>query len=179
MVVLYSILLVLGLLIVAALLMAALLPGSYNIEKSIIINRPVNDVMDKVANLNYYAKWNPWQKSEPNSQQEISGTPKTKNHRYYWKGKKIGEGSLTLRDIDHKHVHFNLEFIKPWKSRASDNWQFEEWGNMETKITWQNNGELPYPMGRLMGPVLNKTLQKQFEQGLLNLKELCEKQTGL
>lgn len=177
MVVVYSILLVLGLVIVAALLMAALLPGSYNIEKNIVINRPVEEVMNKVADLNFYAQWNPWQKTEPDSHQQVTGTPKTKGHKYYWRGKKIGEGSLTLRDVDPKHVHFDLEFLKPFKSSASDNWQFEEWGNMETKVTWQNNGELPYPMGRLMGPVLNKTLQKQFEQGLQNLKELCEKNT--
>lgn len=175
MVVVYSILLVIVLLIVAALLLAAFLPSSYNIEKNIIVSKPVTEVMDKVADLHYYAKWNPWQKSEPDSSQEITGTPKTKGHRYAWKGKKIGEGSLTLRDIDPKHVHFDLQFIKPWKSSANDNWQFEEWGNAETKITWQNNGELAYPMGRLMGPILNKTLQKQFEQGLLNLKGLCEK----
>ncbi|HVK48085.1 MAG TPA: SRPBCC family protein [Pseudobacter sp.] len=175
MVVVYTILLVLGLLIVAALLIAALLPASYNIEKNIIINRPLGAVMEKVADLNYYAQWNPWQKSEPDSNQEITGTPMTRGHRYAWKGKKIGEGSLTLRDIDARHIHFDLEFIKPFKSSANDNWQFEEWGNSETKITWQNNGDLPYPMGRLMGPILNKTLQKQFEQGLLNLKALCEK----
>lgn len=175
MVVVYSILLVLGLLIVAALLIAALLPGAYNIEKKIIINRPLGAVMEKVADLHYYAQWNPWQKTEPDSKQEISGTPMTKGHRYSWKGNKIGEGSLTLRDIDPKHIHFDLEFIKPFKSSANDNWLFEEWGNAETKITWQNNGDLPYPMGRLMGPILNKTLQKQFEQGLLNLKALCEK----
>ena len=175
MVVVYTILLVLGLLIVAALLLAALLPGAYNIEKKIIINKPLGSVMEKVADLRYYAQWNPWQKTEPDSNQEITGTPMTRGHRYAWNGKKIGEGSLTLRDIDARHIHFDLEFIKPFKSSANDNWQFEEWGNSETKITWQNNGDLPYPIGRLMGPILNKTLQKQFEQGLLNLKALCEK----
>lgn len=175
MVVVYTILLVLGLLIVAALLIAALLPNSYLVEKSIIVTKPVADVMGKVADLNWYAQWNPWQKTEPDSLQEITGTPKAVGHRYRWKGKKIGEGSLTLRDIDSKHVHFDLEFLKPWRANASDNWVFEEWGTGETKITWQNNGDLPYPIGRLMGLLINKNLQKQFEQGLLNLKSLCEK----
>lgn len=175
MVVVYSILLVLGLLIVAALLVAALLPGTYHVEKNIIVNKPVPDVIGKVSDLHYYAKWNPWQQSEPNSEQEISGHAGAIGHRYYWKGKKIGEGSLTLRNIDPKHIHFDLEFIRPWKSSASDNWLFEDWGNSGTKITWQNNGDLAYPMGRLMGPILNKTLQKQFQQGLTNLKALCEK----
>ncbi len=174
MAIVFTIISILAGLIVLILLVAAFLPGSYNVEKSTIINKPVNGVMDKVADFNYYKQWNPWQQMEPQSKQEITGTPKTPGHKYSWSGKKIGEGSLTLRDIDPKHVHINLEFIKPWKAKANDNWLFEEWGNGETKVTWQNNGALPYPMARLMGPYLNKSLQKQFVTGLENLKKLCE-----
>jgi hypothetical protein len=170
MIVLYAII---GL-ILALLVIASILPSRYHIEKAIIIKKPLVAVMDKVANLHHYAQWNPWQKKEPSAKAEISGTPATKGHQYKWDGKKIGAGSLTLRDIDSKHVHFDLEFIRPFKSRASDNWLFEEWGTGETKVTWQNNGVLPYPVGRLIGGSLTKTLNKQFEEGLQNLKVLAE-----
>ena len=170
---LYIIYVVIGI-IIALLVIALFLSSSYNIEKSTIIKKPVPEVMDKVADLHHYARWNPWQMMEPGSKMKITGTPKTPGHSYSWNGKKIGEGKLILRSIDHKHVHFGLEFIKPWKSEANDNWLFEEWGTSETKVTWQNNGDLPYPMARLMGPVLNKNLNKQFEAGLQNLKKLCE-----
>ena len=161
-------------LILALFLIAAIMPKSYNIEKSAVINSPVMEVMGRVSNLNEYASWNPWQQAEPKSQRTITGTPGTPGHKYAWQGRKIGEGSLTLRDIDAKHIHFDLEFLKPWKSKASDNWLFEHWGNAETKVTWQNSGELPWPMARLMGPMLNKNLSHQFETGLNNLKKLCE-----
>lgn len=170
---LYIIYVVIGI-IVALLVIALFLPSSYNIEKSTIIKKPVPEVMEKVADLHNYARWNPWQMMEPGSKMTITGTAKIPGHSYGWNGKKIGEGRLTLRSIDHKHVHFALEFIRPWKSEANDNWMFEEWGTGETKITWQNNGSLPYPMARLMGSVLNKSLNKQFEDGLKNLKKLCE-----
>lgn len=175
MTIVYTIIFILAGLIAVLLLVAAFLPGRYNVEKSAIISKPVSFVMDRVADLHYYAQWNPWQKTDPDCKTEINGTPKQPGHKYHWDGKKVGEGSLTLRDIDNKHVHFDLEFIKPWKAKASDNWLFEEWGNGETKVTWQNNGDLPYPMARLMGPFLHKTLNKQFDEGLKNLKELCEK----
>lgn len=170
---LYIIYCVVGI-ILMLLVIALFLPSGYHVEKSAIIVKPVPEVMDKVANLNFYARWNPWQMMEPGSKMTIEGTPKTPGHFYHWVGKKIGEGRLTLRNIDHKHLHFALEFIKPWKGLASDNWMFEEWGNGETKVTWQNNGDLPYPFARLMGPALNKTLNKQFTEGLQNLKKLCE-----
>lgn len=164
-------------LIASLLIIALFLPPTYHIEKTTIINSNVQKVMNRVADLTNYAAWNPWQQSDPGATGTISGDPQAIGHKYAWQGKKVGMGSLTIRDIDNKHVHFNLEFIKPFKSRASDDWLFEEWGNGETKVTWSNNGEFPYPIARLIGPGITKTLNKQFEQGLSNLKNMCEKIT--
>jgi len=161
-------------LIVTVLLVSALMPKTFNIEKSIVISKPVSAVMDRVSNLNYYSQWNPWQQSDSTATNKITGTEKTPGHRYAWEGKKVGVGHLTLNSMDHKHIHFDLEFLKPWKSKAKDNWLFEPWGDGETKVTWQNSGQLPWPIASLMGPMINKNLNHQFEQGLNNLKKMCE-----
>ena len=161
-------------LIILLLLISAMMPKAYNIEKTTIIGRPVQTVMDRVGDLNYYSQWNPWQQSDPSAKSTITGTPKTPGHQYAWRGKKVGVASLTLRNLHTKHIHFDLEFLKPWKAKAKDNWLFEHWGNSETKVTWQNSGDLPWPMARLMGPMLNKNLNHQFGIGLDNLKKLCE-----
>ncbi len=160
--------------IAALLIIAALLPGRYNIERTIIIQQPAELVMSKVSDLNYYSQWNPWQQSDPTAQKTITGTPATKGHRYAWEGKKTGVGHLTLQSIDNRHIHFDLEFIKPFQSKANDNWLFEPWGAGETKVTWQNSGKFSWPVPRLMGPVILKGLGRQFEQGLVNLKKMCE-----
>ena len=161
-------------LIIAVLVIAASLPDKYHVEHFTVIKQSIREVMEKVSDLNYYAKWNPWQMMEKDGNFKITGTPGTPGHKYSWEGKKTGVGSLTLRDIDNRHIHFDLEFVKPWKAGAKDDWVFEEWGSGETKVTWQNNGELPFPIARLMGRTLKKTLNKQFAEGLQNLKRLCE-----
>jgi len=162
-------------LIVTFLIIAAAMPKVYSIEKTIVINAPVATVMHRISDLNYYSQWNPWQQLDPTATNTITGTPGTPGHQYAWKGKKVGEGSLTLLNMDDKHIHFDLEFFKPWKSKAKDNWLFESWGDgSATKVTWQNGGPLPWPMARLMGPLINKNLNKQFETGLANLKKMCE-----
>ena len=162
-------------LVALILLVAALLPGNYNVEKSTIIKRSPSQVMDKVADLNFYSQWNPWQQSDPTAKATITGTPKASGHKYAWEGKKVGVGALTLHSIDNKHIHFLLEFFKPFKSKAKDNWLFEPWGNGdETKVTWQNSGEFPWPIARLMGPMITKQLHQQFVTGLSNLKKMCE-----
>lgn len=161
--------------VLAGLLLSAVwMPKTFNIEKTIVINQSLPLVMDHIADLNHYSMWNPWQQTDPSTQMKITGTPKTIGHRYEWTGKKVGTGSLTLIDIDEKHIHFDLQFLKPWKSSAKDNWLLEPWGDNGTKITWQNSGGLPWPVARLVGPMLTRSLNKQFETGLKNLKALCE-----
>lgn len=162
-------------LVLLLLLVAAMLPKNYNVEKSIVIKKGLPAVMDKVGDLNFYSQWNPWQQSDPTAKGTVTGTPKTPDHKYSWTGKKVGEGTLTLNKIDSRHIHFDLDFFKPFKSKAKDNWLFEDWGEgNETKVTWQNSGELPWPTARLMGPMINKNLNQQFETGLKNLKKICE-----
>jgi hypothetical protein len=161
--------------IALVLIIAAFMPKGYNVEKSAIIKKSVVDVMNKVGNLNSYSQWNPWQQMDPSAKATITGTPNTPGHRYGWEGKKTGVGSLTLNSIDNKHIHFILEFLKPFKAKAKDNWLFEHWGSgNETKVTWQNSGDFPWPIARLMGPKIRKDLDEQFVTGLNNLRKLCE-----
>src|SRR5690606_26835480 len=129
-------------LIVIMLIVAALLPSKYHVQQSTIIKSPVDLVMKHVGDLNYYREWNPWQKMEPEAASAITGDPMSTGHTYSWEGKRIGVGNLVLKQIDPKHIYFDLNFLRPWKSNASDNWLFEEWGEGETKITWQNFGDL-------------------------------------
>lgn len=162
-------------LIVTLLVAAALMPKAYNVEKSIVIKKGAAGVMGYIGNLNYYSQWNPWQQTDPTSKGTITGNPMSAGHTYHWEGKKIGVGELRFLSSDDKHIHFDLEFFKPWKSKAKDNWLFEPWGDGgETKVTWQNSGNLPWPMARLMGPMIVKNLGHQFEQGLGNLKKMAE-----
>jgi len=164
--------------IVLLLIIALFLPDGYFIEKSAIIKKPCDFVMDKVADFHNHILWNPWQPKDTPSESNISGLSKRPGHKYSWKRTKIGTGCLTLRDIDERHIHFDFEILKPVKVTARDNWQFEEWGTDETKVTWLNFGTFPYPIGRLMGYMLHKNLQQQVTQGLKDLKKFCELYDG-
>ncbi len=171
MIVLY---IILGIIILAAIL-AAVMPAKYTVEKEIVINRPPSEVYAKIADFNYYREWNPWQKSEPTAKYEIIGTPNSVGHKYNWVGKKIGTGSLTVKTLNpYNSIELDLEFLKPWKSKAIDSWKFEDLKNGSTKVVWHNTGPLPFGFARLMGPVITKNLSHQFEVGLNSLKEMCE-----
>lgn len=159
--------------IVLVLIIALFLPDGYYIEKSAIIKKPCEYVMDKVADFHNHIQWDPWH--QKNGKSNITGISKRPGHKYSWNGNKVGTGSLVLREIDERHIHFDLEFLKPVKTTARDNWLFEDWGSDETKVTWQNFGVLPYPIGRLKGYMFHKNLNRQFTQAIKNLKRLCER----
>lgn len=164
-----------ALMLIMTFVLPLFMPASYSIEKNITVNAPADLCYDKVANLNQYRDWNPWSLMEPDADKKISGTPKTIGHRYEWEGKKIGAGSLTIKSVNPgKSLEFELEFLRPWRSKAIDSWTFESEG-AQTKITWKNSGTLSYPVARMMGPVILKNLNQQFEQGLNNIKQLCAK----
>ncbi len=161
-------------LIVGILVAAAFMPAAYTIEKATIIHKPLAEVITKVGNLHFYSQWNPWQKMDPEAEKSITGIPLQAGHRYSWKGKKIGIGNLTLQQIDERAIHFVLQFIKPFNSKANDDWHFEVISPSETKVTWQNRGRFAWPTARLMGPMIMRGLHKQFDKGIANLKAMCE-----
>ena len=160
---------------VLLILISFLLPNKYTITKTISINASPALCYMKIADLNFYKEWNPWAKMEPNASSIISGKPNTIGHQYTWDGKKIGVGGLTVTKLKPFHsIELELEFFKPFKSKSIDMWHFEELADNKVKITWQNSGNFNSVFTRLMGPLVQNNLNKQFEKGLQNIKHLCE-----
>ncbi len=163
-------------LIILILLVALILPKTYKINKSIIINNSAINCFNIIADLNQYHSWNPFYKLEPTATTQIDGTPKTIGHQYTWDGKKIGVGALTIIAVtENKMVEFELEFLKPFASKAYDKWTLEQLPDNQIKINWHNTGVLAFPIARLMGPFITKNLNSQFDQGLTNIKQLLQK----
>ncbi len=163
-------------LVVLLLIIALILPGTYRIEKSVEIKSPVDSVFAQVSDYNKFKLWNPWSLSDPKATFTVSGSAATVGHKYDWSGETIGKGGLTITEVvPNKSLVAKLAFIEPQVSGADDIWAFEPTASGGTKVVWVNSGALAFPMERLFGPFLTKMLNKQFEEGLNNLKNVCEK----
>jgi len=159
------------------LLVAAFLPKEAHIERSIVIEQPADTVFDALLDYHVYKQWNPWSKKEPGSSHEIIGTPGTIGHKWTWEGDTIGKGSLEIKEFERPVIIYSdLTFIEPNTMTAKDIWKLEEAPN-GTKITWINESDLNYPVGRFFGLFLDQMLAPDFEQGLNDLKVLLEKNT--
>ncbi len=168
------VLLAVGALAALFLVIAAFLPSNYAVERSIEISKAPEVVFGQVVDFNNYLKWNPWSKMEPNAKNTISGAQGEVGASWHWEGDTVGTGSLTIAKIEpNKMIQSKLAFLAPYQSEASDSWTFES-TTAGTKVIWHNTGELPYPVMRYMGLMMEGMLGPQFEQGLRDLKAQCE-----
>lgn len=169
-----KILIGLGTLIALFLIVALFLPKTVTVSRSIVINKPAQEIYDKVADFNYYTKWNTWSQMEPTAKNTMSGTPKESGHSWTWEGDKVGAGSLVIEKVDPgKAIESRLTFLKPMEAVAKDLWTFAE-AEGGTKVTWTYEGEMDYPIGRYFGLGMDGMLGPDFEKGLANIKKLCE-----
>lgn len=146
---------------------------SYEVKKSIVINKQISDVYDFMSNFNNWNLWSPWLCLEPETKTVVSGQPKTVGHKHFWEGKMIGSGDMTLVDLsDKKFIKIKLQFYKPWKAQSDVCFTLEpEWGS--TKVTWEMNATLPFFMF-FFKKMMAGFIGNDFNRGLSMLKQYLE-----
>ena len=144
-----------------------------NIERSITIAKPVDEVFKLVADFNSWKLWSPWLCQEPDCPVTITGAAQQVGHAQQWDGKRIGSGEIKLTSVEAPHrLDYALTFLKPWKSQSAAVFLFTP-ENGGTKVTWQMQGRLPMYMF-LMRNLMAALVANDFERGLAMLKERAE-----
>lgn len=162
--------------IIVALVAAAFMPETLRVERSIVINKPVEEVFNHVADLRNWQAWNPWTEMDPEAAYEITTPSRGVGAQWSWDGEKIGKGRLVQKEIEeNKMVQYSLVFEEPMQSTGTDLWQFESTEDNTTQVTWIDEMEMEYPVGRLSSIFIKPSLEEQFDKGLQNLKRLVEK----
>ncbi|MEI6123650.1 MAG: SRPBCC family protein [Bacteroidota bacterium] len=162
------------LIIVAFVLIAALfLPSTKHVEDSLTINAPSKDIYEQVVNMRNWQKWSPFGKDDTAMKTTYEGPMKGVGAVMRWKSKKQGNGVMTVLEVEkNKSIKTQIEFEGQGISHS--NWTFAE-GEKSTIATWAIDVEhLSYPIGRLMGIVMQNMLHKSFQQGLASLKKVSE-----
>lgn len=169
------ILIVVGVLAFLIFVVPLFLPSETTMQRSIVVERPLELIYDDLLDFNVYKQWNPWSEMEPDAETLITGNPGEVGHKWEWNGKEIGKGSLELKNFEtYKSIENQLVFVEPMESTARDLWELERTDDGYTKITWIYKGEASYPIGRYMGLMMDSFLGKYYEKGLENLKVYFE-----
>jgi uncharacterized protein YndB with AHSA1/START domain len=159
----------------AAYAYALTLPDKWEIEHSRVINAPAQALYDKVANFRSWATWTTWgPEQDPTVKNVYEGAESGQGARMSWKGEKLGVGRMEFikadpgRSLDY-HLWFNDE-VTP----GGGQFRFEPVAN-GTKVTWTGGGPMSGPaVMRLMVPMIESMVMKDFEAGLSNLAKLAD-----
>lgn len=169
-------LIAIGVLIVVLLVVAAMRPATFIVTRSQPMAAPASLVFAHVQDFRAWKGWSPWEKLDPNTTQTFSGSATGVGSTYHWNGnKQVGEGEMTITEARAgAHLGIDITFIKPFPAKNRVDFDFAESG-ATTTVTWRMSGPSPF-FFRLMGLFMNcdKMVGGQFEQGLTNLKNLCE-----
>ena len=171
---LYIIFLLLGFIIVLAL--AA--PKKYRVERTIIILKPLPEVFNYIKHIKNQDNWSPWKKKDPNMVQEFFGEDGSIGFIAKWNGnKEVGEGEQEIKNIvENSRLESQLRFLKPWKSESDAFINVKEIDADNTEVTWGFSGNNKVPMNIIMLFFnMEKTVGKDFQEGLESLKEILEK----
>jgi len=169
---------IIGGLILLVLVLALIAPKSYDVFRTIEINKPRSDVFAYLKYLKKQEEWSPWQKKDPNMEKKFTGTDGTVGAVSYWNGnKEVGEGEQEItKIIEGERMEGELRFLKPWKSTSNCYLQADEIGVKSTKVTWGFTGKNKFPFSIMMLFMsMDKMVGKDFEEGLSDLKNILEK----
>lgn len=168
---------IVGGIIALFLIVAAFTGTSWNYEKSILINAPVEKVWANVSTLHALNRWNPWMERDPNLKVEYSGTDGTPGASFSWDSpvKDVGAGSQTItKVIPNGEIDSRINFLRPFKGKG-DAYVLLSVERAVTRVSWGIESSTPYPMNilKLFG-VIEKNMNRDFSAGLNKLKSLCE-----
>lgn len=165
--------------IVVFLILGLVAPKYYEVNRSIIVNKPVSEVFNYLKFLKNQDDWSPWKKKDPNMKQTFLGVDGEVGFISKWEGEKVvgsGEQEIT-KIVENESVDTELRFIKPWKSQSDAYLRVIGLEDQQTNVTWGFKGKNVFPFSVfILFMNMDKAVGKDFEEGLENLKQQLENQ---
>lgn len=145
----------------------------YAVTRSITIDQPLEKIRPLISDFKQWEKWSPWTVLEPDHARTFSGKVGTVGHTMTWDGQLIGQGQMSLTAERFDRLTFLLEFFKPFRSKATSEFQFKRVGKDQTNVTWIMSGGVPLFLFWLI-PMMKFCIELDYKRGLIRLKLLSE-----
>jgi predicted transcriptional regulator YdeE len=92
---------------------------------------------------------------------------------YEWEGDIVGSGEMTVvTERPYEQIDYDLQFLKPWKSKAKVSFIFSEEGE-GTRVSWTMDSSLPWFLF-WMKKMTTAFISMDYDRGLTMLKEYVE-----
>lgn len=147
----------------------------FDTTRSIVINASPEQIFSEINDYKKWPAWSPWARRDKNMINEYSGNAGEVGHKNSWKSESEGSGAQEIVEIkNNEYIKSSLTFTD-WEGITFTELLLKPEGD-KTKVSWSMKGsDIPF-FGRgfmfLMGG--NKMIEKDYDEGLANLKKLVE-----
>ena len=149
------------------LIIAWILPSSYSLQRTRVINASIGKVFLQINDIRQYKNWCPWLAMDSTHKIHINPTAKTvgQGATYDWTSQVSGSGKLTIKTSQkNRHVATHLDFGDHGEADAF--WDFTE-TDSNVSVSWTLKGDVGYnPFGRYMILFMESMVGTHFELGL-------------
>jgi polyketide cyclase/dehydrase/lipid transport protein len=163
--------------IAIVLILAATKPDTLRVQRAIGINAPAEKIFPLINDFHQWKSWSPYENKDPAMKRSYSGAIDGKGAVYGWEGNKnVGSGRMEILDSSvSTKIVIKLDFFTPFEGHNTAEFTLLPQGNA-TGVTWLMDGPASF-MSRVMQVFINldHMIGKDFEIGLVNLKNLAEK----
>ena len=134
-------------------LLGVFAPKDYGIERSIEINKPVDEVYTYLTLLKNQDTWAPWVKKDPNIKQEFVGIDGTVGCISKWDSEveEVGAGEQEITKlVPNERIESELRFLKPFESESIGYFNTSPTASGGTEVNWGFSGRSPFPFNIVM-----------------------------
>jgi Polyketide cyclase / dehydrase and lipid transport len=172
---------VLAVAIAIVLILAATKPDSFSVQRATSIKAAPKKIFPWINDFHQWKSWSPYENKDPAMKRSYSGAADGKGAVYGWEGNKnVGSGRMEILDSSlPSKIVIKLDFFTPFEGHNTAEFTMLPQGdatNVTTHVTWRMHGPAPL-MHRVMQVFMNldHMIGKDFEVGLVNLKNISEK----
>jgi len=173
-----KILFVLIAIVTLVLIMALFIDKNFSSTKTVIVERPTEEVFDYLKNLKNQDEFSVWAKMDPNMKKSYDGNDGEVGFVSKWESdnEDVGSGEQEIVRIEEgKRIDFKLRFKEPFEAENDAFILTESIGENKTKVTWGFKGEMSWPMNiMLLFMDMEEEIGPDLQNGLNNLKKVLE-----
>ncbi|HAA13815.1 MAG TPA: hypothetical protein DCE41_19835 [Cytophagales bacterium] len=163
----------LGLITLLALV-GFMLPSSYQVERTILIHAPLDTVFNTIQDMRHWEAWSPWSESDDEMTVHFSDKTTGEGAWQHWTSETMGSGMMQFTEVvEGQVIKYKMEFEV--SNESTEGWFHFEEVPEGVRLTWGDQGKMDQnPVQRYMGLFMGSIMGSDFEQGLANIKEVCE-----
>lgn len=145
---------------------------SYQVSRSIEINKNQSEIIGYLKDFNNWPDWSPWIILEPSCELTFSDNQGHVGAGYQWNGQRIGTGAIVLESTQEHRLDMELHFFRPIKSHGKVTLIVTS-SQGGCLVEWQMQSRVPWYLFFLKS-MFKSMIEMDYQRGLRMLKSKLE-----